>query len=178
MGGGFRYLGVPPPPGVDKLTNWNYYLPLILRMWSVITLIICRVNIETCNKNQTPLSLDQSSTSTCCWSSWMAIIISIYKSDFHYSQSQHRDLQKKFKMPLNFVQSSTFTCCQPSLIETIIRIHKNDSYHLHSKLRDLQQKPNATKFGSIFNFNILSAILDGSHYKNLQKWLLSLTAST
>ena len=27
----------PPPPGVDKLTKWNYYLPLILRMRAVIT---------------------------------------------------------------------------------------------------------------------------------------------
>ena len=35
-GDGLDTLGVPPPPpGVDKLTNWNYYLPLILRMRSV-----------------------------------------------------------------------------------------------------------------------------------------------
>ena len=36
-GGGVGTLGYPLlPPGVDKLTNWNYYLPLILRMRSVI----------------------------------------------------------------------------------------------------------------------------------------------
>ena len=26
-----------PPPGVDKLTKWNYYLPIILRTWVVKT---------------------------------------------------------------------------------------------------------------------------------------------
>ena len=39
-----------------------------------------------------PLSLCQSSTST-CWPSWMAAINGIFKSGQHHSQSQHRDLQ-------------------------------------------------------------------------------------
>ena len=29
---------------------------------------------ETCNNNQMPLNLGQSSTSTCCWPSWMTAI--------------------------------------------------------------------------------------------------------
>ena len=29
--------GYPPSPGVDKLTKWNYYLPVVLRTRAVIT---------------------------------------------------------------------------------------------------------------------------------------------
>ena len=33
------------------------------------------------------------------------------------------------------------------------------------------KKPNTTKLGSIFNLNMMSDILDGSHYQKSQKWL-------
>ena len=42
----------PPPPGVNKLTKWNYYLPVVLRTRAVIsplgifTLTDCDTNIE------------------------------------------------------------------------------------------------------------------------------------
>ena len=88
---------------------WWQPLPEITKM----TLTTDRVNIETCNKNQTPLSLGQSSTETCCQPSWMAAITWIHKSGCHHSESQQRYLQ---------------------------------------------QKLNATKSGSVFNFNMLSAI--------------------
>ena len=40
----------------------------------------------------------------------------------------------------------------------ITRNHKNGNYNLWSQRRDLQPKPYPTKFGSIFNFNMMSAI--------------------
>ena len=45
------------------------------------------VNIGTCNKNQAQRSLSQSSTSTCCWPSWMAAITKIHKSSCHHSEN-------------------------------------------------------------------------------------------
>ena len=49
--------------------------------------------------------------------------------------------------------------------------HKNDCHDSTIQPRDLQPKLNMTKFGSIFNFNMLLVILDGSHYRKSQKWL-------
>ena len=46
------------------------------------------------------------------------------------------------------------------------RNHKNGNYNLWSQHRDLQPKPNPTKFGSIFNFNMMSAILDAAITRN------------
>ena len=89
-----------------------------------MAIITHRINIETCNQNQTPLSLGQSSTLT----------------------------------------------CQPSWILAIISDHKNGNYNSESQHRDLQ--PNPTKFGLMFNLNIMSAILDFSHYQKSQKWQL------
>ena len=60
---------------------------------------------------------------------------------------------------------------------TTTRNHKNDPYHAQSQHGDLQQKQNTTKFGSIFNFNMLSAIMDDTHYLDSQKRLPSLTES-
>ena len=39
-----------------------------------------------------------------------------------------------------------------------------------STIRDLQQKPNTTKFGSVFNLNMLLAILEGNYFHKSQKW--------
>ena len=85
------------------------------------------INIETCNQNQTPLSLGQSSTLTSCWPFW---------------------------------------------ILAIMRNHKNSIYNSWSQHRDLKSKMNLTMFGSIFNFNMISAILDFGHYQKSQKWHL------
>ena len=62
-------------------------------------------------------------------------------------------------------QSLTSTCCQPSWIEAIIRNHTSGCHCSQSHCRDLQQKSSSSKFGSIFNFNMLSALLDTSHYQ-------------
>ena len=88
-----------------------------------MVIITHRVNIETCNKNQTPRSLDQ---------------------------------------------SSILAWCLPSWISAITRNHRNGNYNSLGQHRDLQQKPNLTQFGSIFNFNVMSAILDSSHYHKSQ----------
>ena len=50
---------------------------------------------------------------------------------------------------------------------------KSQNGHCDSTVqdRDLQQRPDATKFGSVFNLNMMSAILDDSHYQKSQKWL-------
>ena len=59
--------------------------------------------------------------------------------------------------------------CQPSWMAAIAKIHKNGSYICTI------QELNTTKYGSIFDINMLSAILlailDGSHYQKLHKWL-------
>ena len=47
----------------------------------------------------------------------------------------------------------------------------NDYHGFTIHDRDLQQKPSNTKFGSIFNLNMLSAILGGNHYQKCQKRL-------
>ena len=82
---------------------------------------------------------------------------------------------EKFKIPLVTIIDQ-LSSCQPSWMASITKNHKNDPYYSQTAHRELQQKINTTK--SIFNFNILSAILDGSHYQHSQKWLPSLTEST
>ena len=55
----------------------------------------------------------------------------------------------------------------------MVVVTKNHEHGDHGSIiedRDLKWKPNTTKFGSIFNFNMLLAILDGSHYQKSQKW--------
>ena len=47
--------------------------------------------------------------------------------------------------------------------------HKIDIYNLQNQHRDLEQKLNPTKFGSIFNFNMMLTTLDGSHYHKPKK---------
>ena len=49
-------------------------------------------------------------------------------------------------------------CCQPFWMAAITKNHKNDCHGSMLENRDLQQTPRATKFGSIFNLNMLSAI--------------------
>ena len=49
---------------------------------------------------------------------------------------------------------------QTSWMPAITRYHQK---------KTKSQKPNSTKFGSIINFSIMSAILDGSHYQKSQK---------
>ena len=75
------------------------------------------------------------------------------------------DLQKN-PTPLSLGQSSTFTSCWPSWISVITKNHKNGNYNLWSQHRDLQPTLNPTKFGSIFNFYMVSSILDFSYYQN------------
>ena len=61
--------------------------------------------------------------------------------------------------------------CWPSLMSAITKNHKNGCHFSKIDDRDLQKKPNPTKFGSTNNFDMLSAILDVSHYLKSQKWL-------
>ena len=56
--------------------------------------------------------------------------------------------------------------CWPSWMVAIIRNHENGWCFPVGAI-----KPNTTTFGSIHNIDILSAILNGSHYQKLQKWL-------
>ena len=86
------------------------------------------------------------------------------------------NLEEPGKLKIVFLVEGTFgdylsllSSCQPSWIAAITRNPKNGNYDSYSQYRNLQQKPNPTKFGSIFNFNIMSAILDGNHYENLQQ---------
>ena len=65
------------------------------------------------------------------------------------------------------------SCCWPFWMAGITKNHKND-YHgsvVHNS--DLHQTPSTIKFGSIFNLNmllaILATILDCSHYQISQK---------
>ena len=63
--------------------------------------------------------------------------------------------------PLSLGKSSTLTWYWPSWFSTITRNHRNGNYKSWSQHRDLKPKLNSSKFESIFNFNIMSAILDG-----------------
>ena len=80
---------------------------------------------------------------------------------------QHRDLQQKL-IPLNLGQSSTWT----SWIAAITKKHKNGFHDSIIQHRDFQQKLNTIKFWSIFDGNILSAILYSSPYQNSPKWFV------
>ena len=66
---------------------------------------------------------------------------------------------------LSLGQSST---CQPSFqpswMSAITTNNKNDYHCSAIQDRNLQWKPNTTKFGSIFNLNMLWTILDASNY--------------
>ena len=66
-------------------------------------------------------------------------------------------------LQMAFDQLSSFP---PSWMAAITRIHKNYPYHSQNQHKDLEYKVDATKFGPIFNFNMLLAILDGIHYQN------------
>ena len=82
----------------------------------------------------------------------------------------------KNQTPLILGQSSTFTNVShlrwqplPEITEMEITTHRINT--------DLQQKPNITIFQSIFNYCIMLAILDVSHYQKSQKWQLQLIES-
>ena len=64
-------------------------------------------------------------------------------------------------------------CYQPFWMAAMSKNLTNDYYGSMVKNRDLQQRLSITKFGSIFNVNmlsaILSAILNSSHYQKSQK---------
>ena len=91
-------------------------LPKTIKMAATVLLF----NIETCNINQTPLSLGQTWTWICCQS-----LLEIIKTDCHGSTVQDRDLQWKL---------------------------------------------NITKFRSMLNLIMLSAILIVSHHQKSWKW--------
>ena len=64
-------------------------LPKITKMAAISLKSI----IGTCNKKQTPQSLGQSTTLTCCQPSWMSAITENHKNGYHFSKIDDRDLQ-------------------------------------------------------------------------------------
>ena len=86
---------------------------------------------------------------------------------------------EKLKIPVwmevtIFDQLST---CQLSWMAAITRNHNNECYHSQTQ-QTYNKKPNTTKVGSIFSFNMLLAILDSSHCQKSQKWLPLVAEST
>ena len=77
---------------------------------------------ETGNKNLKPLCLGQSSTSTCCWPSWMADIMKISKKAT-MDVAFKRETNNKNQTPLRLDQSSTRNM---SVMASMTKNHKNN----------------------------------------------------
>ena len=87
-------------PNIRKLTKTQNSNKgrrnLWCHLWLVIMLlVILTFKIETCNKNQTPLRLCQSSAWTCCQLSSMAAMVLQLKME-NYSKSSHPELWVSF----------------------------------------------------------------------------------
>ena len=69
------------------------------------------------------------------------------------------------------VDGHLLSWCHPFWMAAITQNHKNDYHGFTVQNWHLQQTPSTTKFGSIFNLNMLPTILGGSRYQKSQKWL-------
>ena len=75
----------------------------------------------------------------------------------------------KNRTPLSLGQLTTLTCCRPSWMSAITKNHKSAAISLKLMIGTCNKNRTPTKFGSIDNFDMLSAILDVSHYPKSQK---------